>query len=248
MKKKCTLLPISLRNIHLSFYHSLVIDNLSLDLNSDGITIIMGFNGAGKSTLLKLLSNLLTPDSGTITWAGNAVLSKSLKLAQTIVLQKPVMLRRSVRENLKFVLKKREGSDNKGVNSIDKKIMSLLELVNLENLADRSARSLSLGEQQRLSVIRSLALNPSIVYFDEPTSGLDPLSTKIIEDVIRQGGETGIKMVVVTHSVSQAKRLGDDIIFMHNGKVIEQESANAFFNSPKSKEAKSFLSGVEVGD
>ena len=248
MKKICTLLPISLRNIHLSFYHSLVIDNLSLDLNSDGITIIMGFNGAGKSTLLKLLSNLLTPDAGTITWAGNAVLSKSLKLAQTIVLQKPVMLRRSVRENLKFVLKKREGSDNKGVNSIDKKIMSLLELVNLENLADRSARSLSLGEQQRLSVIRSLALNPSIVYFDEPTSGLDPLSTKIIEDVIRQGGETGIKMVVVTHSVSQAKRLGDDIIFMHNGKVIEQESANAFFNSPKSKEAKSFLSGVEVGD
>ena len=248
MKKICTLLPISLRNIHLSFYHSLVIDNLSLDLNSDGITIIMGFNGAGKSTLLKLLSNLLTPDAGTITWAENAVLSKSLKLAQTIVLQKPVMLRRSVRENLKFVLKKREGSDNKGVNSIDKKIMSLLELVNLENLADRSARSLSLGEQQRLSVIRSLALNPSIVYFDEPTSGLDPLSTKIIEDVIRQGGETGIKMVVVTHSVSQAKRLGDDIIFMHNGKVIEQESANAFFNSPKSKEAKSFLSGVEVGD
>ena len=116
-------------------------------------------------------------------------------------------------------------------------------VLGLDGLSDRPARKLSGGEQQRLALARALAKEPQILLLDEPTASLDPAATKAIEDVIRAVVARGIKVVMSTHDLHEARRLAGDIVLMHRGRVIEAGDAREFFRSPRTGEAKTFIAG-----
>ena len=116
-------------------------------------------------------------------------------------------------------------------------------MVGLEHLRSRPARRLSVGEQQRLALARALARDPAVLFLDEPTASLDPAATKAIEDIVRESAERGIKVVMSTHDLGEARRLAGDIVMLHRGRVIEIGAAPAFFNAPQTAEARTFFAG-----
>ncbi|MGI9451319.1 MAG: ATP-binding cassette domain-containing protein, partial [Geminicoccaceae bacterium] len=195
-------------------------------------------NGAGKSLLLRLLHGLLSPTSGEI-FFGGAPLDDQVRAQQAMVFQRPVLLRRSVGANLDFVLRLR------GEASASRRD-SLLDQVGLLDKEKQPARLLSGGEQQRLALARVLALEPKVLFLDEPTASLDPASTLMIEEIARSVQRQGAMVVFVTHDLGQARRLADDIIFLHRGRLEEQSPAEPFFENPKSDAAKAFLEGQIV--
>ena len=230
------LLPACVKNLTFtSEKGQTLIDDLSMNLKSNAISVIMGPNGAGKSLLLRLLHGLIPPASGIIKWGGNPM-NDAIRRRQAMVFQRPVMLRRSVAANIDFAIKLR------GVTSHDQR-QQALSAVDLANKADQPAKSLSGGEQQRLALARALITDPAILFLDEPTANLDPASTAAIEKIMRAAHEDGTKIVLVSHDLGQARRLAHEIIFMHRGRIIEQTPATQFFNAPVSKQANDFLAG-----
>jgi len=207
------------------------IRSLDLSLAATGTTIIMGPNGAGKSLLLRLLHKLIAPTSGTLHSSGR----------QAMVFQRPVMLRRSVEANLLFALKRGPYSDN-----ATEKCREMLEGIGLHSRAKQPARSLSGGEQQRLALARALALDPEILFLDEPTASLDPTATLAIEKTVQSAAEAGTKIILVTHDLGQARRLADEIIFLHNGRLCEHTLAAEFFDAPASPQARAYIGGQLV--
>ena len=119
----------------------------------------------------------------------------------------------------------------------------LLKLVGLDTLGDRPARRLSGGEQQRLALARALARDPVVLFLDEPTASLDPFATKAIEDIVRAVSARGVKVVMSTHDLGQAKRLAGDIVLLHRGRLIENAPATEFFARPRTEEARKFIAG-----
>jgi tungstate transport system ATP-binding protein len=156
-----------------------------------------------------------------------------------MVFQRPVMLRRSALANVAYGLK------IAGVDAVerDARARAALERVGLTRLADRPARVLSGGEQQRLALARAWALNPEVLFLDEPTANLDPGATHEIEAAIQAIHAGGTKIVMVTHNLGQARRIADEILFLHNGRVAERGSAVRFFTAPDCPEAAAFLKG-----
>ena len=230
------LLPACVKNLTFtSEKGQTLIDDLSMDLKPNAISVIMGPNGAGKSLLLRLLHGLIPPASGIIKWGGNPM-NDAIRRRQAMVFQRPVMLRRSVAANIDFAIKLR------GVASHNQR-QQALSAVDLANKADQPAKSLSGGEQQRLALARALTTDPAILFLDEPTANLDPASTATIEKIMRAAHEDGTKIVLVSHDLGQARRLAHEIIFMHRGRIIEQTPAIQFFNAPASKQANDFLAG-----
>jgi tungstate transport system ATP-binding protein len=159
--------------------------------------------------------------------------------ARAILFQRPAMLRRSASGNIRFALRAA------GVPRPERhgRIRELLELVGLERLTDRPARRLSGGEQQRLALASALARDPAVLFLDEPTASLDPASTKAIEDVIRAVSLRGIKVVMSTHDLGEARRLAGEIMLLHRGRLIETGAASSFFNTPQTGEARAFIAG-----
>ena len=228
-------LPLEIKNLNYSIGSKEILYNLNIKIISDKITVIMGPNGAGKSIFLKILNGIIRPTTGKILW--NEKFDKSLVLnGQALVFQKPVLLRRSVEANLDFFDKLTN------LNNYDKN--QLLKIVDLLDQKNQPARLLSLGEQQRLSLIRALLLRPRLIMLDEPTANLDPASTKIIEDIIISLKEFGIKIIFVTHNILQAKRLADEVIFFDKGKLIEHSNAKEFFSNSKSMKVNNYLNGI----
>lgn len=204
--------------------------------NNSKITAIMGPNGAGKSLLLRILAGLLKPNSGDISWFGK---SKLITSDIAIVFQKPVLLRRSVRANLEHALLALKTPRNQ----LQKRTNQLLELGQLSEIANRPARILSGGEQQRLAMVRALAGSPKILLLDEATASLDPQTTLLIEKLITDASKNSIKVLLVTHDLGQANRLADDVIFIHAGTICEHTSKKQFLSKPKSQAAKNYISG-----
>ena len=215
-----------------------LINELKLNLQSEAISAIMGPNGAGKSLLLRLLHGLISPTSGTSRWGGHSM-NDAIRRRQAMVFQRPVMLRRSVAANIDFALKLR------GVQSPERRRLALAA-VDLVDRASQPAKSLSGGEQQRLALARALATEPAVRFLDEPTANLDPASTAAIEDIIQTAEKSGTKIVLVSHDLGQARRLANEIIFMHRGRVIEQTPAHEFFEAPNSQQGRDFLAGLLV--
>jgi tungstate transport system ATP-binding protein len=215
-----------------------VIDSLDLTIKTRGITVVMGPNGAGKSVLLRLMHGLIAPTSGEILWGGKRM-GREIARRQAMVFQKPVLLRRSAAANIWHALGLR------GINRGDRGILvdGALKLAGLEHQATMPARVLSGGEQQRLCLARALSLDPEILFLDEPTASLDPASTLAIEGLLIEAQHRGIKIVVVTHDVGQARRLAQDVVFLHHGQVIEHAMAKSFFQRPDSEAARAFLAG-----
>ena len=212
-----------------------LIDSVDLTIGAGPITVVMGPNGAGKSLLLRLLHGLLAPTSGAVLWRGKPV-STEIRKRQAMVFQQPVLLRRSVAANIDFVLKSRDGE-------IRPRRDELLAMGALGHLANSPARKLSGGEQQRLALVRALALNPDVLFLDEPTASLDPASVSAIESLVKEADSQGTKIIFVTHAFGQAKRLADEVIFIDQGRVLEQESADQFFDHPQTAEAQDYLAG-----
>lgn len=229
------MLPIRSEGLVLEADGERLIDVADLTLDADALTVVMGPNGAGKSLLLRLLHGIIEPTAGKVTWAGARV-TEAVRRRQAMVFQKPVLLRRSVAANLDFVL---------GLHGRARvaRRFELLEQVGLQDKASQPARLLSGGEQQRLALARALATSPLVLFLDEPTASLDPASVLMIEEIVRAVQDAGTKVVFVTHDVGQARRLADDVVFIHRGRVLEHASAATFFASPASQEATEYLAG-----
>ncbi len=216
--------------------NTVLVDSVSTSFCLNGVSVVMGPNGAGKSLLLRLFADLIQPDAGSIRVSG---LLHDGPARIALVAQRPVLLRRSVAANVDFALK------IYGVSRSERaaKVAELLKLADLEPLASRPARLLSGGEQQRLSLVRSLAMKPDILLLDEPTANLDPHATQQIEATVRLVSESGVKVILVTHDKGQAQRLADEVLFLHRGRLLERTSAETFFNNPDTREARAYLAG-----
>ncbi|HEX2334532.1 MAG TPA: ATP-binding cassette domain-containing protein [Burkholderiales bacterium] len=206
-----------------------IIKLASLEIEAGPSTIILGANGAGKSVLMRLMHGLLTPSSGSIVWRSAG--------RHAMVFQRPVMLRRSALANVVYALKLA------GVKDAEKHAMEALEEVGLVHVALRPARVLSGGEQQRLALARAWALHPEVLFLDEPTASLDPSATREIETIIRAFDAAGTKIVMATHNLGQARRLGDEVIYLHQGRVVERAPVERFFSQPQTAEAAAFIRG-----
>ncbi len=219
------ILPLRLEAV--SFLH--VIAPLSLELQAGPSTIILGANGAGKSVLMRLMHGLLAPSAGKVSWSGTG--------RQAMVFQRPVMLRRSALANVVYAL------EVAGVRDAERQAREALKEVGLAHLADRPARILSGGEQQRLALARAWALQPEVLFLDEPTANLDPSASREIEVLIRAFDAAGTKIIMSTHNLGQARRLGDEVLFLHQGRLVERAPVDRFFRQPASPEAAAFIKG-----
>jgi len=215
-----------------------LLDVPELILDSPGPTLILGPNGSGKSLLLRCLHGLITPNRGQVTQDGTS-LNSDHKARQAMVFQQPVLLRRSVAANLDFVLR-RQGV---GWTNRKRRIVELLAEGGLEGKSRQSARSLSGGEAQRLAILRALALNPETLLLDEPTSALDPGATQMIERMVLRASKKGVRIVMVTHDIGQARRLASDVVMMQAGNVVEHGPAKQVLAAPKTEASRRYLAG-----
>jgi tungstate transport system ATP-binding protein len=222
-------LPVAFEETSLRIGDVTILDRLSLRLAPGAPTVLLGPNGSGKSTLLRVAMGLAAPSAGRMTWGGRAMPGERLAM----VFQRPVMLRRTAAANIAYALGARDTT----------RIAELLAQVGLAALADRPARKLSGGEQQRLALARALARDPEVLFLDEPTASLDPAATKSVEDIIRDVAASGVKIVMATHDIGQARRLAGDIVFLVRGRLVERAEAAAFFSSTQTPEAAAFLRG-----
>jgi len=236
MRAPVTNLPIRFDDVSFIVRGVTIIDRIDIALAAGAPTVIIGPNGAGKTTLLRLAMGLIQPTTGRITWGGREDAPSDRR---AIVFQRPVMLRRSVEANLRYALE----AANAPSAERDTRIPELLAMVGLANLGGRPARKLSGGEQQRLAFARALARDPQVLFLDEPTASLDPASTKSIEDLIRDVAARGIKVVMSTHDLGEARRLAGDIVLMHRGRIVEASETTTFFSNPKTVEAARFIAG-----
>jgi len=229
-------LPIRFENVTVARGAVAMLDRMSLTLSAGGPTVLIGPNGSGKTTLLRVAGGLLAPTSGRVTWDG---LERVPAHRNAILFQRPAMLRRTTAANVAYALA------SVGVPRAQRpqRISALLALVRLEDFASRPARSLSGGEQQRLALARALARDPAVLFLDEPTASLDPAAAKSIEDVVKTVAANGVKVVMSTHDLGQARRLAGDIVLLHRGRIVEQGDAGTFFGHPKTEQARCFIAG-----
>jgi tungstate transport system ATP-binding protein len=229
-------LPIRLDDVGILAGDLAIVDRISLTLTAGAPTVLIGPNGAGKTTVLRLAMGLIRPSRGRVTWDGRHDIPP---LRRAFVFQRPAMLRRSAAGNIRYA------SAAAGVPRAERsaRVAELLALVGLADLADRPAKKLSGGEQQRLALARALAKNPDVLFLDEPTASLDPAATNAVEEVIRTIAARGIKVVMATHDLGEAKRLAGEIVLLHRGRVIESGPAPSFFAQPQTLEARRFIAG-----
>ena len=227
-------LPIRFRGVSFAAGPTRILSDVDLTIAEGGVTVLIGPNGSGKTTLIKLAMGLIVPVAGSVTFCGAAEPPRG---SRALVFQKPVMLRRTVADNVRFAL------SAAGHQSTDADVASLLELTHTTALAQRPARRLSGGEQSRVALARALARDPQVLLLDEPTASLDPASTKLVEEIIRAVVARGVTVVMSTHDLGQARRLGSHVVFLANGRVAEVAAAERFFADPRSGEARRFLAG-----
>jgi len=227
--------PLQLTDVGFAPNGIALLSDIQLNITGGARTVILGANGAGKSVLMRLMHGLLKPSSGSVLWNGSPVRPAT----QAMVFQRPVMLRRSTLANVEYGLK---------LHGVSKAICqaraaAALAHVGLAHLAERPARVLSGGEQQRIALARAWALEPRILFLDEPTASLDPAAAREVERIVSDIHQAGTTIVMTTHNLGQARRLADEIIFLHQGRITERTPAIDFFLQPRSAEAANYLSG-----
>ena len=231
-----TILPLRVSGAVVKRRAKTLLGPLDLLISGAGITLILGPNGAGKTTLLRALHGLDRLREGRADWA---VPVEEARARQAYVFQRPIMMRRSVRDNLIFPLRLR-GLDK---SECAARAAHWLALVGLSQAAHRPAPRLSGGEQQKLALARALITEPEVLFLDEPCAALDGAATREIEAVLRQARAAGTRIVMSTHDLGQARRLGEEIVFLHRGQLLEQGPAEAFFTRPQTAQAQAYLNG-----
>ena len=230
--KNHAILPLLIENLSYERRGKKLIHSVSCRLEAGKRTLILGPNGSGKSLFLRLAHGLIPPTQGQIRWA-----TPPHAQAHAMVFQRPVMLRRSVAANLDYAL------TLAGLPPATRRVRrdEVLELTNLSPLRDQQARVLSGGEQQRLALARAWSLRPQVLFLDEPTASLDPSATERIEELIEKIHASGTKIILTTHNLRQARRLGDELLFFSEGRLCEHSPAENFFTTPQSPAAERFL-------
>ncbi|MCK5822843.1 MAG: phosphate ABC transporter ATP-binding protein [Bacteroidales bacterium] len=251
---KATETEIKINNLNVFHGNHHTLKNINIEIPKQKITVILGSSGCGKTTLLKCLNRLTDLYSnikvnGEIIINGEDILHSkeditNIRRKMGLLSQMPYPLPMNIYNNIAYGLKI---SGRKKKKYLNKRVEYYLKQINLwEEVKDRlkdPASSLSLGQQQRLCLARGLTVDPNIILADEPTSALDPVSSNAIEELflnLKQHYTT----VLVTHTLRQAKRIADYVVFMYLGEIIEQGPADEFFNNPKMEKTKSYLRGT----
>jgi tungstate transport system ATP-binding protein len=242
MRGSPSILPLRLDALSFSAGGQVLIDGIDARVEAGPRTVILGHNGAGKSLLLRLCHGLLTPSAGRAIWSDNGLGQDWVRRRQAMVFQHPVVLRRSARANVTY------GLALAGVpwRERRKQADEALAEVGLAALADRAALALSGGERQRLALARAWALHPEVLLLDEPTASLDPAATRAVETIISAFDMAGTKIIMTTHDLAQARRLADEVIFMHKGRLLERAPAREFFERPNTAEGRAYIAGELV--
>ncbi|MEM6759512.1 MAG: ATP-binding cassette domain-containing protein [Pseudomonadota bacterium] len=230
------LFPLRVRGAETSRNGVHLVGPVDLDLDGQGLCVVLGPNGSGKTTLLRLLHGIARLRRGQIAWACDADTARN---AQTFVFQRPVMLRRSVLDNIAFPLQVR----GTGRGAARATARDWAERMGLGDLLECQASVLSGGEQQKLALARALITAPELVFLDEPTASLDGRATREIEAILRDAQAGGTHLILSTHDLGQARRLAAQVVFMLHGRVHEAGPAQAFFDAPQTPEAAAFLQG-----
>ncbi len=228
-------LPLMLVDSRVVVRDVTILDGITLTITAGSPTVLIGPNGSGKTTLLRTAMGLIPLSSGRITWGGRHAAGPT---KGAIMFQRPTMLRRTATANVHYALAAAVPRAQR-----QNRTAELLALVGLDGLGNRPARRLSGGEQQRLALARALARDPTVLFLDEPTASLDPHATKAIEDIVRAVCAYGVKVVMSTHDLGQAKRIAGDIVLLHRGRLIETAPAVEFFATPRTEEARQFIAG-----
>ena len=224
-----------------------VLHDINLTIDSGEVFGILGSSGAGKSTLVRCINLLERPTSGKVRVDGEDITdAKGKELADVragigMIFQNfSLFQQRTVLRNVTFPLELNHTPKNKR----EERARYLLDLVGLADLADRYPSQLSGGQQQRVAIARALAMNPKALLFDEPTSALDPEMVKEVLDVMKSLAKEGMTMVVVTHEMGFAKEVGDRVMFVDGGLIVEEATPEEFFSHPKNKRTQDFLSKI----
>ncbi|MEM7596180.1 MAG: ATP-binding cassette domain-containing protein [Pseudomonadota bacterium] len=228
--------PLRVRGAKSSRRGAVLVGPVDLDMSGEGTTVVVGPNGSGKTSLLALLHGTNRLTGGEINWS---LPVEEARAAQAFVFQRPVMLRRSVIDNIAYPLQVRGVRRKTGLDQARDWAMR----VGLGEMLDRPARSLSGGEQQKLALARAMIGAPKLLFLDEPCAALDGRATREIESILRDVRTEGTRLILSTHDLGQARRLGDDIIFLLRGQVHETGKAAEFFAGPRTPEAAAFLRG-----
>ena len=229
------------------------LDGVTVDVNRGDVMVIIGRSGSGKSTLLRSLNLLEEPTDGSIIFEGVDITSKKdangKKLDIDLHRQKMGMVfqhfnlfpHKTILQNMTVAPIKVKGIPQA---EAEKKAMELLDRVGLADRAGAYPIQLSGGQKQRVAIVRALAMEPDVMLFDEPTSALDPEMVGEVLDVMKKLAQTGMTMVVVTHEMGFAREVGNRVIFMDEGKILEEGTPDAIFNHPQSPRLQNFLSKV----
>ena len=232
-----SILPLSLEDVQFEADGRVLLERLNVRFELEGRSFILGPNGAGKSLTLRIAHGLLEPTSGRVVWNGES--SRNFAREQAMVFERPVLLRRTAIANIEYALARRGITGEEG----RRRTVEALTRTGLMDLAERNARVLSSGEQQRLALARAWAVDPQVLFLDEPTAALDPSATRQVEEIIQAIVDSGTKIIMTTHDMGQARRLADEILFFNKGKLVERAPAAQFFDAPESDEARAFVKG-----
>ena len=238
---------IDVKNLSKSFGDHEVLKDISEHIHPGEKVVVIGPSGSGKSTFLRCLNLLETPTAGTITFEGVDItdpktdINKMRQRMGMVFQHFNLFPNMTIRKNITLapvqtgLMKQAEA---------DEEAMRLLKLVDLVDKADAYPNQLSGGQKQRIAIVRALAMKPKVMLFDEPTSALDPEMVGEVLDVMKQLAENGMTMVVVTHEMGFAREVGDRVLFMADGKIVEQNTPAEIFNHPQEERTRSFLAKV----
>lgn len=233
---------LTVKNLVMKFSNHAVLKNIDFDIEKGEKVFIIGPSGCGKSTLLKCLNHLIKPTRGDITFEGQDLKKTDINLIRTklgLVFQSfNLFPHLTVLENIILAPTKLKLMNEE---EAKQKALELLNSIKLKDKANFYPDELSGGQKQRVAIIRTLIMEPNLIMFDEPTSALDPKMTKEVTSLIQEVAETGITMLIVSHEMEFVKSLATRVIFMQDGKIIEEGSPNEIFKNPKTKELQEFL-------
>ena len=233
---------VELQGVSKKYGTTIAADNINLTISRGEFLVLLGPSGSGKTTILSMMGGFTVPSSGRLIIDGVDVTDVPPAFRPTVTVFQDYALfpHMSVYENVSFGLSMRKIPKFER----DRLTQESLETVGLAGFGSRRVHQLSGGQQQRVAIARSLAMNPNIMLFDEPTSALDPEMIKEVLDVMVDLAEGGMTMIVVTHEMGFAKTVANRMVFMDEGKIVEEASPDKFFNNPESDRTKLFLSQI----
>ena len=236
---------IQIQDLHKTFGKNEVLKGINLEIGEGEVIALIGASGSGKSTLLRCVNRLETPTSGTIAYQGEPISAANINQVRReigMVFQRfNLFPHLTAADNIALAPRKVLGTDGATARS---EATELLRQVKLEQKADSFPGELSGGQQQRVAIARSLGLKPKVMLFDEPTSALDPELVGEVLEVMRELAKSGMTMIVATHEMGFAREVAHRVIFLDNGRILEEGPPDQVLGNPKEERTREFLARV----